>query len=512
MNRFISRHREKITGVLQCFDRVIFQGHLPINYAEALQTFLRARGVSMPDFGRFVRTQSERMRLAAEGFAARARRPCIFVGKPGRKEAWAHEIAKRDGITEGLVAILRTTEVGRSFSVLQAHYGPRIVSAPRRGLHLYFYFIDPQLGWIHIRLQTWFPFLIQIAINGHEILARQMDHAGLAYRRVENGFTWLQDPAKATAMAHRLCSWQWPRILDRIARRVNPLLNDLLKPMTYHWVTDQCEMATDLIFEDAHALEQLYSKLVRHASLCFTAEDILGFLGRRVHGLFTGDVFNEHGVRRWGVRIKHRIRNNWIKMYDKAGSILRVETVINHSQDFRIRRLLQPRRGKPHMGMGPLPKSVAYLGRYWEIQQRANAHYIDALAAVEDPTEAHEELKQLSSPVRLRQQRLRAINPLNPDDVALLAAVMRGEYHLQGFRNEHILRNLYSTVPEEPKERKRLAARVRRKLLILRAHHMIKRIPGSRRYRVTARGLRAMGAALCYSKESLADRLLDLAA
>jgi hypothetical protein len=512
MNEFISRHAEKITGVLHCFDRVVFQGHLPINYVESLRAFLAQRGVALEQFGSFVSRYSHQLRTAAEELAQREGRPCVYMKKPGRKETWAGQIAQRDDITEGLVAILRTTENCRSFAVRKGRWGPRIVSAPRRGLHLYFYFIDPKLGWLHVRLQTWFPFLIQVAVNGHEILARQMDRAGLGYKRYENGFTWLEDPARAGQLAHRVCGWKWGPILNRIARRVNPLLGTLLKSTPYHWVTDQCEMATDILFEDAHALGKLYSKLVQHASLCFTAEDVLGFLGRRVHGLFTGDVFNECRVRQWGVRLKHRVKKNWIKMYNKGGSILRVETVINHSQDFRIRRLLRPHRGTPHMGIGPLPKSVAYLGRYWEIQLRANRHYIDALAAVEDPTEAYDELKQLSSPARHRNQRVRAINPINRDDLTLLAAVMRGEYHLQGFRNEHILRALYSSVPASPQQRKRLAARVRRKLLILRAHHLIRRIPRTHRYRLTARGARLIAAALFYSKADFTERFLDLAA
>jgi hypothetical protein len=512
MNAFVSRHQEKITGVLHCFDRVVFHGHLPINYPQALRRFLATRNVPIQEFGRFVEQQSNRLRLAAEELAARVGRPCVYSNKPGRKEEWAHRLAEKDGIREGLVGILRTTEGCQSFKVRQMPDGPKIISAPRRGLHLYFYFIDPQLGWMHVRLQTWFPFLIQIAVNGHDILARQMDHAGIAYQRYENGFTWIGDMPRAQRFAERHPGWAWTTHLDRIAERVNPLLGELLRPLRYRWVTDQCEMATDLLFEDAPSLGKLYKKLVTHATACFTAEDVLGFLGRRLHGLFSGEVLTETRERHWGVSIKHRIRKNWIKMYNKGGSILRVETVINHAADFRIRRMLYPRRGEPHMGIGPMAKSVHYLGRYWEIQMRANRHYLNALACVEDPTEAYADIGQIASPQRHQQQRVRALNPLAEADRKLLTAVMRGEHHLQGFRNEFILRQLHGELPDDPRVRKRLGARVRRQLLMLRAHRLVRRIPGSRRYRVTQRGFRLISAALFYATEDLPQHIMAIPA
>ena len=53
-------------------------------------------------------------------------------------------------------------------------------------------------------LQTWFPFRIQICLNGREWLARQMDPAGLPYVRQDNCFPWIEDFAEA----QRLMDWQ----------------------------------------------------------------------------------------------------------------------------------------------------------------------------------------------------------------------------------------------------------------------------------------------------------------
>lgn len=512
MKSFLARHASKVTAVLDCFDRIVFQGHLPINYPEAMIRFLRAAGVTASGYARFVARQSEALRTAAEAWAAAEGRPCVFLKTCGRKEAWAKSIAARDRITEGLVAILRTTEMGRSFSIRGGSQRPRLVHAARRGLHLYFYLIDPQLGWIHIRLQTWFPFLIQVAVNGHDILARQMDRAGIVYERYDNAFTWIGRPDRAQAYAGKLLEWNWSRPLDRLALRVNPLLLTLLRGLSYRWVIDQCELSTDLLFAERSGLSALYPRLVQHATLGFKADDILGFLGRPLHGLFRGEVFTEHHDREWGLRLKHRGGKNWIKMYNKGGVILRVETVINHPQDFRVVRWVRHRDGTRHRELAPLPKAVAFLGYYWRIQARANRHYLEALAAVEDPSAALAHIDQLASPVTRRRRRSRGLNPLARSDRQLLGAVIRAEYHLQGFRNEHIRTRLYPTATADPGLRKRLSARVRRQLLVLRAHALIRRIPRSRRYRLTERGVLLISAALFYQAKEFPDRLMTPAA
>ncbi len=510
MDAFVARRAGTVTAVLECFDRVVFQGHLPINYPESMTRFLRETGVTASGYAGFVCRQSEELRWAAEQWAATEGRPCVFLKTCGRKEAWAREIAARDGVSEGLVAILRTTEMGRSFSVRGGLEHPRLVSAARRGLHLYFYLMDAHLGWIHIRLQTWFPFLIQIAVNGHDILAHQLDRAGLAYDRHDNSFTWMERPDCAQAYARRLLTWNWSRILDRLAQQANPLLRTLLRGLSYRWVIDQCELSTDLLFDAEDALRSLYPRLVQHAALCFKADDILGFLGRRPRpGLFRGEVLTEHHERDWGLRLKHRVGRNWIKMYNKGGSILRVETVINHPPDFRVLRSVRHRDGSRETGLAPLPKAVAYMRHYWDIQTRANRHYLEALAAVQDPTAALAQIDQLASPVTRDQVRIRGLNPLARPDRQLLGAVIRAEYHLQGFRNEHIRTHLHPTPVADPRARKRQSARVRRQLIVLRGHGLLRRIPRTRHYRVTALGTRLITAALYYEGEALPKRIMQ---
>lgn len=512
MDPFVAQHRQHVTAVLNCFDRIVFKGHLPLQYGQAMEAWLRHRDVPLPRFGRYVETQSDRLRAAAEQWAQREGRPCSYDARWQRKERWAHQIAERDRIGAGLVAVLRTTENGNSFRLVRGRWRPHLVRAMRRALHLYFFLEDPQLGWLHIRLQTWFPFQIQIAVNGHSILARQLDRRDIGYQRVENGFRWLEDPTRAQRLAGGMAGWDWARHLNRLAALVNPLLHSELRGLRYHWVIDQCELATDVLFDRPAHLGPLYTELVRHATLCFRPRDILGFFGRPLHGLFQGEVHTETQQRDWGLRLKHRVGRNWLKMYNKAGAILRIETVINRAQDFRIFRPRRRRDGTVKAGVNALPKAVGYLPAFWKIQVAANRRYLAALAAVEDLTAAYAEVDHLGQVHRVRGQRVRALNPLTDADRRLLQAVVRPEYLLRGFRNADIAAEWHGPAPADPRERRRLSARVRRQLLLLRGHRLIRRLPGTRRYRLTALGQRLIPAVLGYVREDVPRHALRPAA
>ena len=179
-------------------------------------------------------------------------------------------------------------------------------------------------------MQTWLPFTVQVYVNGHEWLAQQMVQKQLGFVQQHNAFTHLDDPAQAQRLADRFAKLNWPKILDRWVHQVNPLLRELFPGYPVHWVIDQAEFATDLLFTSRAALTGLYRELLDYAVLTFTPKDILGFLGRKWDRRFDGEVQTEYEPDRWsGTRIKHRMKTNWLKMYDKFGLILRVETVIN---------------------------------------------------------------------------------------------------------------------------------------------------------------------------------------
>ena len=415
-----------------------------------------------------------------------------------------------EGLQQGLVCVMRAVEPCQSFKLVPGEGRPRLVPAQRKCLCFYFYFLDPKLGLVHVRLQSWFPLVVQVCLNGHEILARKLAKHGIAYHKEDNAFTWIEDTRRAQRFADRLVKMNWPRILTSLARRVNPLLKDLLAGMEYYWVTEQAEYATDVMFKSPAALKPLYEKLVKHASTCFSAEDVLKFLGRKLHGNYQGEVLSDYKKRWPGARVKHRAKGNWIKMYDKHGRVLRIETVINQPREFKVRRQ-GVRQGCEVIGWFPLCKGVANLFRYAEICRGANRRYLDALATVEPPVEAMCGLRHLARSKRRGGRSYRGFNPVAEDDLQLFAAIFRGEHALSGVRNKNVRRQLFGEAPD-PERRRRQATKVSRLFRRLHVHGLLAKIPRSRRWRLTDRGNLLLSTFLKCHHEKYPELLAALAA
>jgi CBS domain-containing protein len=510
VQRFVNKHQARITGVISCFDRILFKGHLPLGWPGAMEGFISRQGLRIKDFGHFVCQQSERIKQHARVMAQRTKRPYIHLNSPCRKENVAQSICRKDAVTEGLVCILAAVETCHSFKLAHGDGRPRLVFARRKCLCLYFYFVDREFGLLHVRITSWFPFMIQVCLNGHDWLARKMERHGIGYRQLDNAFLSIDDPARAQRLADAFVRKNWPRVLSAFARRVNPLMKDLLSGMDYYWVTQQAEYATDIMFKNPAALAGLYDRLLKHATCCLSAEDVMTFLGRKLHPSFAGEIGNDC-QRRWpGARVRHRMKENGIKMYDKHGCVLRVETTINRPSEFKVRRR-GVRNGQRVTAWFPMAKGVANLYRYAEISRGANRRYLDALAVVHDPTAAHEQIHALALPVRRQGRCYRGFNPACPDDIRLFAAVLRGEHLIGGFTNRDIRAHLL-VQSRDSDESRRHAARISRLLKRLHMHGLIAKIPRSRRWRTTHNGHALLATAVMLHDQHYPDALISQAA
>jgi hypothetical protein len=378
---------------------------------------------------------------------------------------------------------------------------------PRKCQHLYKYYVHPRFGFMNARIQTWFPFNIQVCMNGREWLARDLSRRRSAFRRADNCFTWLANPALAQRLMDEQLDTDWPATLTAIARWLNPLHDEIFAPwpMDYYWSGYQTEWATDLLFKTPAALAAIYPALVRHATDHFKSEDVMRFLGRKAHGNFTGELTTSFKDRIEGVRVKHWVRGNSIKMYDKAGSVLRIETTVARTADFKV---LRPPHDDPdgELSWKPLRKGVADLHRRAQVSQRSNERYLDALAVVDDTTPCSRIFDAVARPVIDTSRRFRALRLGDPDDLALLEVISRGEFATAGFRNRDI-RGLRYTTPKTRADERRLSGKVSRQLRLLRAHRIIRKVPKTYRYQVTERG-RLLTAALRATRDASLKQLL----
>jgi hypothetical protein len=503
MLRFVERFRDQVLGVIHGFDRLVFHGVLrPLLVVGGMMHFLGKKQVLLKDFGPFAEQATERIKEASLQVALDAGRPIPYMPRPQEdKQARAEQIARDDGITEGLIAVLRSTEVLRSYGIRRDRDSKKLVLVPdtRKCLHLYHYLIDPVLGFLSVRVQTWFPFTIRVCINGREYLARAMDRAGIRYERRENCFTWIEDVPRAQELMDQLLRTPWPVELRRLARAASPAYQDVLHPYVadYYWMTQASEWASDVIFRSPAALAAIYPQLARHGVATFQSPDVLRFLGRKPHPNLTAEVTSDLKCRPEGVRVKHTVAQNSIKLYDKQGSVLRVETTINQPRDFKVYR---PKEAACKRGTGEavhkpptrtwrkMRKGVADLHRRAEVSQAANERYLDTLASLDTSTPVGELVADICRPTRWHGQRVRALRPWSEEDRPLLQAVLRGEFAINGFRNRDLQKLLLPRPAKTPEEALRRRGAVTRKIRLLRAHGLIRKVPSTHRYVLSTKG------------------------
>jgi hypothetical protein len=256
------------------------------------------------------------------------------------------------------------------------------------------------------------------------------------------------------------------------------------------------------MFKDSASLATIYPALVQHAMATFSSADVMRFLGRKVHGAYQGEIVSDFKDRPEGVRIKHRAGKNSVKLYDKQGSIMRPETTINNPSDFKVYRR---KEGDPHgeLAWRPLRKGIADLHRRAQVSQACNERYLDALAAADTSTPLGDLLLPLCRPVTWKGHRVRGLRAWSPDDLGLFQAICRGEFSINGFRNRDLQRLLFQTPAADSKQRRRRSAHITRRLRMLRAHGLIRKVPSSRRYLLTHKGREKLYALLTAQRATL---------
>jgi hypothetical protein len=281
-------------------------------------------------------------------------------------------------------------------------------------------------------------------------------------------------------------------MLNHFARQVNPIVEKIkgILGYDYYWCMDQCEYATDVMFKSRKALETIYMDYVRHGIVNFKFDDVMTFMGRKMHQAFSGEIVSDIKKRPNGVRIKHRMKQNSIKMYDKH-SVLRVETTINNPREFKVYRRSEE-EGKAGKWV-PMGKSISNLYRYAEVSKAANERYLDAMMLADLKGTHIDEVEKICNRIRKGNRIYTGFNPLSEETELLFSAVFNGGNHINGFTNMSIKKILF---PEANNNDIKIRNRVTRLLGKLKAHGLISKIPRSFRYKISAKGIRVISAAL----------------
>ena len=493
--KLIQLYQDKIMGAIKGLDRIRFRGTLRwLASQRGLNTFMSHSHILLKDFAGWVDGLTAKIRESSKARADQLGIETRYLMSSGvDKEKLAHQIAQTSGITEGSICMFSVVEpcIAPMVKGNRATKKLEIVMAPRKCVFVYHYFDDPVFGFGHVRIQSWMPFNIFICLNGRHWLERQLQKNGIDYVKDGNCFPWLEDIGKAQAFLDKQLRTDWTKLLNRLALNSCPALTEVFKPLRpdYYWSADETEWATDIMFKSKDVLDGLYPSLLHYAMRVSDSASVMKYLGRsHPAGVRPQEVISDYRRRFEGIRVKHWVNRNSVKMYNKQGSILRIETTVNNTRDFKVYRHPDDDTGRA-VSWQKMRKGVSDLHRRCQVSDQCNNRYADALATAK----VQEKLKEVATSACNRVfkdgKAYRGLNPWQKEDYQLLMFLAKGENAINGFRNHDLRRWLY---PESEQSDgvglKKYSGRTTRRIKLLRVHGLIRKVPRANRYVLTEKG------------------------
>jgi len=290
-----------------------------------------------------------------------------------------------------------------------------------------------------------------------------------------------------------------------MVKKINCLLPVIEKTFShsYYGCIDQCEFATDINFKNREDLSIFYKTLVETSFCTFGSSDIYSFFGRnvsRIYNFTKGEIVSDLRHRYQGYRIKFKINNNQVKMYDK-GNNLRIEVTINNPQDFKILKTKEKVEGGKLVQTKkwlPMGKSIANLYRYVEISRSITKRYIEALPEIDMDKVPNKEIEAISETKEMNGRKHSGFNLLSKETTRLFRAITSGDFLINGFDNKGIRTRIY-----ENSDSPQIINKTTRMLSKLKAHGIIKKVPKKNRYYLTTRGRSITNAVLLFVGKDL---------
>jgi len=406
------------------------------------------------------------------------------------------KVLETRGDHPGLVHVISAMEACDAYQPWHDKQTHKTYVRPDTGkrLHYYFYFLDDELGLIYLRAPTWAPFRLQFYCNGHSWLARRLAAEGIGFTAADNAFVRIDNWTRAQELADGFSPDRLHRVLDHYAALCCPVLDVFAQvfAQVYPWSLMQVEYATDVVFRSAATLEPLYGQLTRESVLSVKAEQIASLLGHKITPQLAQELGTQFSTRIEGTCIKHRFGSSSIKMYDKFGCVLRIETTTNDVSFFKHHRKVEHRQGPPTRALAPVKKTIYSLIDLREILLGCNRRYLSHLSALDDFSAGVRALDKLTKPRSIDGKTVKGINFFDPIDDALLHALQNPRVNIAGIRRADLRPLVNGFSP----------ARLSRQLRRLRDIGVIKRVAGTYRYYLTRIG-RAATAALCRVTQSV---------
>lgn len=521
MKKFIQKFSHIINGFLTGFDRIVFKGSvLPVMHEGGAESFCALNGILNKDF-------REWMLSRTADIVADAERLCMTQCGEGvahvnssrlRKESLAHGRQTLKGITSGLIGVWSAVESCVTFkaSYDKAAGYPRLTRHWGKCKHLYFYYDHEKYGFMSIRLQTWFPYHIQIAMNGREWLRRSLEAAGVEHTVRGNKFFYVKDFKQAQAFLDAQRNTHWQEVLESFLSEVFPSMRSIFGAnLSYYWTHWQSEMATDVIFKSPCHIKPFIGTLMRYAFMTGNITNIMRYMDRpltaagKPRANCADDVkgrcisFND------GLCLRLWLNGNSVKTYNEQ-NVVRIETTTNNPSMFKAHRQKKGDTSDAPKKLRSLRKSVADVPLTAAKAAEVNDRFMNQLAQCEDQTPAAETFSKVCKAGKKNGKRVRALDLIGKDR-ALLQAIAAPKFSISGITNR-ALREILADTPEYAgKSQKQISAKISRHLRLLRDHGIIKKMPRQNRYHLTEKG-RQLTVVLCATLAASTQQLMQMAA
>ena len=428
--------------------------------------------------------------------------PVLAAPKGVRKEELVRPYYGKLGPHEGIACVLTSLENTRTFISYTPQRTPRsgdehyrrIDTGRKRFLHLYWYVWDPVMGPMSLRVASYLPFTITCYLNGHHFVSQRLHRAGVGLYQQDNAILQVADPAALQAAADALTPTVLQERCDYWAAKLAPSFSPAeraARDLRYRYSLAQIELATDIIFAEPSPLRALFRRAVERGLLMGGADRTSHLFGRQITSRYRGKLQTVLDRRDEGHPVLRAYsRTSFVKQYEKAETLLRTETCVNDPYHLNVRRRLEH-----------LPALV-------ERMAATNQRFLDAQAELLASTVDQGDLARLAQPVQIGQRRVPGLR-LQDDRVIRLLDVL---LHPGGFVADWTSRDVLARLLD----RHRLAeadyrlSQLRYDLGKLRAHGFVERIGRTRRYRLTAHGLK-LGVLLVKPRTRLLGPLTTLA-
>jgi hypothetical protein len=205
--------------VYHCFDRIVIQGYLPLlTRPEHIVHFFRDVHGVYPLTKDALAKRTQEYQQWVEAYARNHRIPIEWPDaeplktKKLKKEDYVRPYGARMARQKrfGVYFIFKSLEQGPKFGIRVPKYPTddpayRIVTRQRsRYTHDYFYIRDEVLGPFVMCVGTFLPFQTTYYLNGHHMIAGDLQRRGVRVRTDDNAFLWTANVEALQAAADRV--------------------------------------------------------------------------------------------------------------------------------------------------------------------------------------------------------------------------------------------------------------------------------------------------------------------